>query len=249
VRAAVVFGSPFYYPRYYSPFYTYYDPFWSWRGSGFGYWPYPPYPYYGRFYDPTGAARLQVTPKHTQVFVDGYFVGLADEFDGTFQRLRVEAGEHELSFYLDGHRTTRQPVLFRRDGTITIKHVMEPLGPGETSEKPTPVQPAPGAVRPAPSPAGPPAGYRGRPAGRRVPQARDQQDDFGTLAIRVQPVDAEILIDGERWERTDGGSPLTVQLAEGPHRVEIRSEGYRPYTANVRVRGGETETLNVSLAK
>ena len=65
----------------------------------------------------------------------------------------------------------------------------------------------------------------------------------------MQPGDAEILIDGERWDGTDGESRLTVQLADGPHRVEIRREGYRPYTANVRVRRGQTETLNVSLTK
>ena len=64
------------------------------------------------------------------MFVDGYFVGTADEFDGALQRLRVEAGEHELEFYLEGYRTARQPVLFRREGTITIKHAMEPVGAG-----------------------------------------------------------------------------------------------------------------------
>ena len=248
VHVGVGFGAPFYYPRYYSPFFSYYDPFWTW--SGFGYWQYPPYPYYGRIYDPTGAARLKITPKQTQVFVDGYFVGLADEFDGALQRLRVDAGEHELEFYLEGHRTARQPVLFRRDGTITIKHVMEPLGPGETSEKPSPSQPQAAGQRGPQNPAGPPAVYRGRAGQRRPPQDRGgQQDDFGTLAMRVQPADAEILIDGERWDGADAESRLSVQLADGPHRVEIRREGYRPYTANVRIRRGQTETLNVSLTK
>ena len=178
VRVGVAVGSPHYYPRYYpryyaryySPFYSYYDPFWAW--GGYAHWQYPPYPYcYGGIYDITGAARLQVTPKNTQVFVDGYFVGVADEFDGALQRLRVEAGEHELEFYLDGHRTARQPVLFRREGTITIKHVMEPLGPGETSEKPNPAASPAAGERQAQDPAGPPPGYRGRPADRRPPRA------------------------------------------------------------------------------
>jgi len=75
------------------------------------------------------------------------------------------------------------------------------------------------------------------------------RDDFGTLAIQVQPGDAEIQIDGERWDGSDGGSRLSVQLAEGAHRVEIRKSGYRTYTANVRVRRGQTEPLNVSLTQ
>jgi len=82
------------------------------------------------------------------------------------------------------------------------------------------------------------------------PQARGgQRDDFGTLAIRVQPGDAEILIDGERWDGSDGGSRLNVQLGEGAHRVEIRRDGYKSYTANVRIRRGQTEALNVSLTQ
>jgi len=246
VRGAVVVGSPYYYyPRFYSPFY-YYDPFfWGPYGYGSGYWQYPPYYGYGR-YDLTGAARLQVTPKETQIFVDGYFVGTADKFDGTFQRLHVEAGEHELEFYLDGYRTDKQPVLFRREGTITIKHVMQPVAAGEASERPTPIEPPETAESPNPAP---PAGYRGRPADRTPPPARDQPDDFGALAIRVQPADAQILIDGERWDGSEGGSRLSVQLVEGPHRIEIRKDGYRPYTANVRIRRGQTETLNVSLTQ
>ena len=242
-RTAVVVGSPYYYyPRFYSPFY-YYDPFF-W-GSPYGYWQYPPYYGYAR-YDLTGAARLQVTPKQTQIFVDGYFVGTADKFDGTFQRLRVEAGEHELEFYLDGYRTAKQPVLFRREGTITIKHVMEPVAAGEASERPTPIEPPQTAESPNPPP---PAGYPGRPADRTPPRARDQRDDFGTLVIRVQPADAQILIDGERWDASEGGSRLSVELADGSHRIEVRRDGYRPYTANVRISRGQTETLNVSLTQ
>ena len=267
---------------YYAPYYNYYyNPFFlGWGGYGFGYGigfgygygygaygygaygygygPYPygyPYPYYwGGVYDRTGAARIQVTPSQTQVFVDGYFVGTADKFDGSMQRLRVESGAHELEFYLEGYRTARQPVLFRQEGTVSIKLAMEAVGPGETSERPTPTVP-PARDRQPQDPAGPPEGYRGYPADRMPPpdrtpppQARGDRDDYGTLAIRVQPGDAEILIDGEHWDGS-AGNRLSVQLVDGPHRVEIRREGFRPYTANVRVKRGQTETLNVSLTQ
>lgn len=251
IRGAVVVRAPVYYPRYYYPRYYYpgafspysYNPFF-WGYAGYGQWGYPP-PYYWGTYDRTGAARLQVTPRETEVFVDGYFVGTADQFDGTFQRLRVEAGEHELELYLDGYRTVRQPVLFRRDGTLTIRHAMEPLGAGETSERPTPLRGAP-----AREPAGAaPDGYGNAPTVRRPAPPRAARTDFGTLDLRVQPEDAEILIDGERWDSSGPGSRLVVQLADGPHHVEIRQEGYRPYTANIRIVRGQTETLNVSLSR
>jgi len=262
-RTAVIVRPSFYYgPRFYSPYY-YYDPFfWGWGsygyGYGLGYWQYPySYPYYrGGFYDRTGAARLQVTPKETEVFVDGYYVGRADQFDGALQRLHVEAGEHEIEFYLNGYKTAKQPVLFRTEGTVTVRHTMEPVAAGETSERPMPAEPPPGGDRAQPQqpqePSGPPPAYR-RPGNRMPPppppQSGGARDDFGTLAIRVQPGDAEITIDGERWDGSDGGSRLSVQLSDGPHRVEIRKPGYRGYTANVRVRRGQTESLNVSLTQ
>ena len=249
--------SYYYYPRFYSPFY-YYDPFFWGAWGGYGYYGYGyggygqyPYPYYrGGFYDPTGAARLQVTPKQTQVFVDGYFVGRVDEFDGAWQRLRVDAGEHEVELYLEGYRTVRTPILFRREGTITIKQTMEPLAAGETSERPTPTAPPAGERDEPNAPAPPPPGPRARPGDRMPPpQVRAGRDDYGTLAIRVQPGDAEILIDGQRWDGSDNGSRLSVELADGPHRIEVRREGYRPYTANIRIRRGQTESLNISLTQ
>jgi 3-isopropylmalate/(R)-2-methylmalate dehydratase large subunit len=42
-----------------------------------------------------------------------------------------------------------------------------------------------------------------------------QLGTFGTLAIRVQPADAEIWIDGERWSGSDGSVALRVEVAEG----------------------------------
>jgi len=263
---------PYYYPAhyYYSPYfyspYYYYNPFfWGGYGYGshfavgFGYgyggpygYGYGPYPYYyGGTYDLTGSARLQVSPKQAQVFVDGYYVGLADEFDGTLQRLRVDAGEHEVELYLEGYRTVRTPILFRREGTVTIRTAMEPLAAGETSERPAPLAPRAGDRRDpnGPEPQGAMRAYPGERMQRQPPPAPGGLENYGTLAIRVQPGDAEILIDGQHWDGSDNGSRLSVELADGPHRVEVRREGYRPYTANVRIRRGQTESLNISLTQ
>jgi hypothetical protein len=42
---------------------------------------------------------------------------------------------------------------------------------------------------------------------------------------------------------------VLVHLSDGMHRVEVRKPGYVPYTSSVRIRTGETVTLNVSLTK
>jgi hypothetical protein len=38
-------------------------------------------------------------------------------------------------------------------------------------------------------------------------------------------------------------------LTDGVHRVEIRKAGYRTYTSTVRIRSGETVSVNVSLSQ
>ena len=35
------------------------------------------------------AVKTDVTPKQTEVYVDGYYAGVADDFDGAFKRLHT----------------------------------------------------------------------------------------------------------------------------------------------------------------
>ena len=70
---------------------------------------------------------------------------------------------------------------------------------------------------------------------------------YGSLAIKVQPGDAEVSIDGEAWRGPGGADRLVVEVAEGSHTVEIRKTGYRTYVTQVDVHRGQTTPLNVSL--
>ena len=80
-----------------------------------------------------------------------------------------------------------------------------------------------------------------------APRAGTPAAGYGTLAIRVQPADAEVLIDGEKWRGPDTQDRLIVDVAEGPHTVQISKPGYRTYITDVQIRRGETSPLNVSL--
>ena len=252
---------------YYSPFY---DPFWygdPWYGYQYPWRPYPPpYRYYGYS---EASVRLDVKPKEAEVYVDGYYAGIVDDFDGTFQRLRVEPGEHEIELYLDGYKPVHQKVYLTPDNTFKIRYTMEHLAAGEQAEpRPQPVNPpaAQGGAQPPnqqppmrqPPMQQPPMG-RG-PAGRRMPPPPPQQGPdnpsprggpatsaYGALAIKVQPGDAEISIDGDNWRGPGGQDRLVVEVSEGSHTVEIRKAGFRTYVTQVEVRRGETTPLNVSL--
>jgi len=260
-----------YYRTYYRPYY-YYDPFFF--GSfyyspfyyGYGYSPfyYPQYPYYGggRYYDTSASLRLQVTPRETEVFIDGYYAGTVDEFDGVFQRLHVDPGEHDLTLYLPGHRSFSQKVYLQPYNTFRVRHTMEALRGGD----PEPVRPTAqtppqrrSAVPERPLPPRP----RDRDADRDRDRDRDRDadrdrdrdrdrdsaSDLGTISLRVQPGDAVIMIDGERWQGPTDSDRLVIQMPPGTHNVEIRKDGYRTYHTDINVRRGESTAVNVALTK
>ena len=225
-----VIVAPYHYSRYYDPF------FWNVYGWGFPSF-YAPM-FYQRAYLPESSARIQVTPRHTEVYVDGYLAGVVDDFDGFAQRLRVAPGEHVIELYLDGHKTIAQTILFAPGQSYRSRQVMEPLAAGDAE----PTRPAPraGAAAPAQPPPFDAFGRGAAPA----PLARSS----ATISIRVQPADASILIDGERWQ-SSGGDRIDIQVTPGEHRIEVHKDGYQPFTTTVRVGPGATSPVNVSLTR
>jgi len=239
------FYSPWY-SAYYSPWYS---PFYAgWYPYG-PYQPWGPYGFYGGgYYDDSSSLRLEVTPHTAEVFVDGYRAGTVDDFDGFFQRLRMRPGQHEVALYLDGYRTVRQHLEVSRGADQKIRYTMVPLTPGESAEP----RPTPPPDPPAHDPQDDPSTSYGRRGGppqnpARIPPGSDSR--YGSVSIRVQPADAEVLIDGERWSAPSSQERLVVQLSDGRHHVEVRKEGFETYSSDVQVRRGETATLNVSLLR
>jgi len=238
-----------------------------------------PLAFYGMPYGPnTSDARLQVTPRETEVYIDGALAGVADQYDGVFQSLRLAPGTHEITLYLEGHRRFTQNVYVAPASTLKLRHAMQPLAAGDSAD-PRPTPPPPPAPRldgddDRDDPAGPPLPpgqlreprdprepreprERGEPGQARQGRApRDEQPRrparsdtarAGTLVIRVQPADAELLIDGQRWQAPESDRPFEVQMPAGRVRIEVRKPGHLPFVTDVVVRPGEVSTLNVSL--
>lgn len=221
----------------------FYDPFWG----PYPWWSRGAYPYgYFPVFNNSADVRVLAKPKDVQVYVDGFYAGVGDDFDGAFQRLSLSPGGHTIVLYLDGFQTVRHNLYLRPGSTIKLHDAMERLPAGQTSEPP-PVAP------PVPPP--PDGTYRsprtsGRPLPRPVPgrvQGDGQADGFGTLAIRVQPATAEVRVDGERWESSDDGQ-FELRLPSGRHRVDVSLPGFRPFSSDVDVREDEPTPLNISLA-
>jgi hypothetical protein len=132
-----IYGSYFYFPGYntfnvglgvgYGSGYRY-DPYWYGRyGHAYGYSPYQPqYGAYGDTYY-TGSLRLKVQPRFGEVMVDGYYVGLVNDFDGVFQRLRLEEGPHHIEIREPGFEILDFDVLIMPGETITYEGYLTPL--------------------------------------------------------------------------------------------------------------------------
>jgi hypothetical protein len=124
-------GYGIYYPGYWGLGAFYYDP-WFWGGYGYPYGGYYGGGYGGgysssAYYGDYGKLRLKVKPRDAQVYVDGYFSGVVDQFDGMFQRLTLQAGGHRVEIRADGFETLSFDVMIIPYETVTysgeLKHI------------------------------------------------------------------------------------------------------------------------------
>lgn len=119
------------YGSYYDPFsygglhlgYLAYSP-WGWTPAFYGH----PYGYgggYGGYYQgrgwDVGRVRLKVAPRDAEVYVDGYFAGTVDDFDGVFQALRLDSGGYRIEIRKPGFETLHFDVRVQPDRTITFR--------------------------------------------------------------------------------------------------------------------------------
>jgi len=263
ISVGVGFGYGYGYPWYgYGGPWGPWGPYWSygwygpWGPYGFGWG--MPYPYPYGYYNATGyvsSLKVQATNKafkDAEVYVDGARAGTVEDFDGLFQSLHVKPGSREIVLYKEGFRSARQAVYVEPFDEKKLKFTLEPLRDGEPQD-PRPTLPPPG-VEPDPARGDRHYTLHARPTANpdvepEPQQQREADARFGTLSVRVQPADAEILIDGERWNASAQPERLSLKLAAGRHKVEVRKDGFVTYTEDVLIRDKATMTLNVVLTK
>jgi len=128
------------YSSYWSPYgygyglgYFAYDPF-LFNGYGYGYgggygggYGYESYQGGGGGYGSSssyrgvGSMRLKVKPANAQVYVDGYYTGVVDSYDGAFQKLGIEAGSHKVEVRAEGYEPVQFDVMIAPGETVTYK--------------------------------------------------------------------------------------------------------------------------------
>lgn len=123
----------------------YYGYPWGWGSFGYG-WGYPYYGYYpgyaypgygygGAYVEPGaggggyGGVRIDVPQKDAEVYVDGYFAGTVDDFNGRMQQLELDPGPHHLELRAPGFETVSFDVNVEPGRTITYRSALRPARP------------------------------------------------------------------------------------------------------------------------
>jgi hypothetical protein len=200
-----------------------------------------------------------VDPEKTRVYVDGYYAGVSDDFDGIFQRLHVSPGKHEIKLQLDGYQTQRFRVYVVPDETLKI-HFDMVRGSGEGSEAVMGDREAAEAYtrdnwreardryetnRRDRGDSSRDEEYSDADRGDRAPGRADR--GAALLRLRVEPDDASVYVDG-----TFQGTARQAQrldLTPGRHRVEVVRPGYRTFERDVEIDADRPSDLDVTLER
>jgi PEGA domain len=74
---------------------------------------------------PIGGVQLDLEPRGAQVFVDGAYAGLVDDFRGYYQHLALPAGRHGIEVLTPGYVPLIFDVTVVPDRTITYRRSLE----------------------------------------------------------------------------------------------------------------------------
>ena len=68
-----------------------------------------------------GGVRIAVDQRDAEVFVDGHYMGVVDDFDGTFQQVNLEPGPHRVDVRRDGFEPVTVNVNIQPGRTVTYR--------------------------------------------------------------------------------------------------------------------------------
>ena len=108
------------------PTYGFYGPGFAWGAAYDPFWWGPGVPYVVPAGVVTGGLRLEVTPKTAQVFVDGAYAGVVDDFDGRFHHLDLVSGGHRIEIAAPGFQALTFSTYVKPDRTLDYKASMVP---------------------------------------------------------------------------------------------------------------------------
>ena len=206
----------------------------------YSYYNYPWYPFYvgygPRYVVEVAYIDTDVSPEKAEVYLDGEYVGIADNFDGFPRHLRIEPGRHTVTFKAEGYRTTTRHIKAPRGAVVNLTFRMVE---GEAEE---------------------PVEYLRE--GLEIESAPDLEDENagsdwddatgpGFIRLRISPSDATVYLDGEFYAPASilAGLHGKLRLESGIHLIEVVKPGYRPAARQVEITPGDRVTVTIDLEK
>ena len=220
-----------------------------------------------------GALDLDVWPAQTQVYIDGEYVGVVDNFDGWPRYLWLEKGTYDVVFYLDGFKTLARQYSIYPGLVIDVDDRMQPgdaVRPEDLVSKSTERRDA----RIAQDRAQQEAAERGERAesgagdwhervrGEREEMSRQPYDDElksgqavdargepGRVHVTIEPDDAAVYLDGRFLGTGRDLARLSSGLIVDPgaHKLSVVRPGRESKSLDFEVAAGQELNLNVAL--
>ncbi len=233
------------YPRY--GFSFGYGPGW-WGYGGYGYggygyggygsWGYPwpayapaVYSTYPSYPPDVGWADTDISPGKASVYLDGEYVGIADNFDGFPSYLSVKPGRHTIEFRHAGYRTMTRSVRVPEGVVLRFNADLE-RGPSEPHDSVT--------IQPDAYPEQEQEESPGDDDSVAAPV-----DAPGYIKVRVTPPDASVYLDGEFFASGATMARLhgDIRLEPGSHTIEASRPGYRTARRTITLSPDERMTV------
>ncbi|HUK33102.1 MAG TPA: PEGA domain-containing protein [Vicinamibacterales bacterium] len=172
-----------------------------------------------------------MTPKDAQVYVDRYYAGVVDDYDGVFQHLTLRPGAHLVEIRKTGYRSLAIEVNLYPGESITYRRAMEPST--EALEGCSPVTALPPGVEEGAAP--PPFDLSASP---------------GDVKFDVTPNTAEIDLDGfYAGIVNDFNGSQHLQVAAGRHHVSLKAPGYETIDVELSIASDQTITYRATMKK
>lgn len=277
------FGRPghsgFHYPYSWSYYhwypyrYSWWLGYWGWYGW-WDYYPYSgygpgPYPYHGAYYardggPGMGGLDLDLKPGDTQIYLDGQYIGTADNFDGWPRYLWLEPGDYHFIFWHQGRRPIVREYKILPEVVIDVTDRLEPGEATPVEELfPTPTERRDARIqrnlemrqRVEEESA---ASWRERSARVRRSTADEEWEEgeaagesFASLRLRVEPADASVYLDGRFLGTADDLARLSRGLTvdAGEHTLSVVRPGYEAEEVDFDAESGEEISLEVTLGR
>jgi hypothetical protein len=245
------YGSLYWGIGYGSPYY--------WGYYGYGAWPYsdtyryrPDYSRSGRAY---GALDLDVKPENAEIYVDGRFVGIADNFDGFPSYLWLEEGSYEISLYLSGFQTVTRQLSVTPEAIVDID---DRLVPGDSIKPVAAALPAESAgdqewARKEDEWRDRARDYKARKRAEAEPGvgSLDVRGEPGRVHLSIAPGDASVYLDGRLLGSAADLTRLHAGLIVNPgrHELQVVHPDYESSNVAFSVDSGKDEKVEVHLER